>query len=181
MRGKIISTIILVFLFITVFSQTKTDNFLHFDFIFSKPSNTTSYIGTFGLSYGLDIKEMFEIKNLSLRPQVGLSMGTGVVKERIGLINVESNFLYSLIIPDLSFYYYLRELKETVKQGIIFYLGGGIIMPIKLVSYSDDRFDDIFTNDFPFPSIKMGMIIKRKYDIQLNLSAPSSISFGLIF
>lgn len=180
MKGKIV-TIILVFLFISLFSQTKTDNFLHFDFVFSKPANTTSYIGTFGVSYGLDIKEMFEVKNLSLRPQIGISMGGGVVKERIGLINVESNFLYSLIIPDLSFYYYLRELKETVKQGILFYIGGGILMPIKIVSYSDDRFDDIFTNDFPFPSIKIGMIIKRKYDIQLNFSAPSSISFGFIF
>lgn len=180
MKRKIV-IIILVFLFVFIYPQTKTDNFLHFDFVFSKPANTTSYIGTFGVSYGLDIKEMFEVKNLSLRPQIGISMGGGVVKERVGLINIESNCVYSLIIPDLSFYYYIRELKETVKQGILFYIGGGILMPIKLISYSDDRFDDVFTNDFPFPSIKMGMIIKRKYDLQLNFSAPSSISFGFIF
>lgn len=171
-----------VFLFCSIFAKGKdAGNVLHFDFVFSKPANTTSYIGTFGLSYGLDIKKIFEVENLSLRPKIGISLGAGIVKEKVGIINVESNCLYSLIIPDLSFYYHLRELKETVKQGIVFYFGGGILMPIKIVSYSDDRIPDVFNNDFPFPSLKLGFILKEKYDFQMNLSAPSSLSFGFIF
>uniref|UniRef100_A0A7C3N4U6 Uncharacterized protein n=1 Tax=candidate division WOR-3 bacterium TaxID=2052148 RepID=A0A7C3N4U6_UNCW3 len=179
---KITVLILVVFLFCSIFAKEKdAGSVLHFDFVFSKPANTTSYLGTFGISYGLDIKSVFEVKNLSLRPKAGISLGAGIVKEKIGLVNVESNCLYTLIIPDLSFYYYLRELKETTKEGILFYFGGGILMPIRIVSYSDDRFTDIFTNDFPFPTLKFGFILKEKYDFELNLSAPSSLSFGFIF
>lgn len=174
---KILSVIFSLFLSIFIFAQ----NNLLFDFVFSKPANTTSYFGTLGLSYGYEIADIFEVKHLNLRPKIGISMGTGIVNEKIGIFNVESEFLYSMVIPDISIYYYLYELKETVKKGLIFYGGFGLLVPFKMVSYSDDRIDDVYKNDFPFPSLKFGLLLKKKFLLELNLSAPSSLSFGFKF
>lgn len=152
------------------------------DFITIKPANTTSYIGTFGVTFFYDIPRLADVKGLTLRPSASLGMGGGRVVERIAFIDRESDIFYSVLVPDVSLLYYLYEIKDACKKGFLFYIGAGAQMAFKFEQYSnDDWFDDKYTNSYPFPALRLGMEYKKNLLFELCISSPTIISFGVRF
>ncbi|MDD3804443.1 MAG: hypothetical protein PHW02_08700 [bacterium] len=152
------------------------------DFVTTKPANTTSYIGTFGVAFFYDIPKIADVKGLTLRPSASLGMGGGTVEERIALIQRESGIFYSVLMPDISLLYYLYELKEPYSKGFLFYVGAGAQMTFKFEQFSnDDWFDDKFSNSFPFPALRIGMDYKKNLLFEISISSPSMLSFGVRF
>ncbi|HAV91635.1 TPA: hypothetical protein DCW38_00395 [candidate division WOR-3 bacterium] len=147
------------------------------DFIATRPSNTVSYIGTFGLSIFLEMENLAGIENLSLRPKLTYGIGTGLIREDAN----ESNIVYSVLIPDISLIYYIREFTEATKNGFVFYVGAGALMTFRFEHYYLDYFSDGIYYKYPYPALKFGLDINRKLLLELSISSPVMISIGLRF